>query len=85
MPLLRFLGHALPSHLKISVQTPEIRWVMQTISQTPSFVTDIVDSTKRWPGLSRHRFGFDKWSVCRWVSVCAIAGASRREGVARPV
>ena len=39
---------------------------------------------ERWPGLSRHRFGFDKWSLCRMVSVCAIVGASRREGVARP-
>jgi hypothetical protein len=41
-------------------------------------------SAERWPGSSTQRFGFDKWSVCRSVSLCAIAGASRREGVARP-
>ena len=37
----------------------------------------------RWPASSRQRFGFAKWCLCR-LSSCAGAGASRREGVARP-
>ena len=39
--------------------------------------------TLRWPASSRQRFGFAKWCLCR-LSSCAGAGASRREGVARP-
>jgi hypothetical protein len=43
----------------------------------------IVSINLKWPGLSRQRFGFDKGSLCRLVSVWAIAGSLRREGVAR--
>jgi hypothetical protein len=39
---------------------------------------------QRWPAWSRHRFGIFKWSLCRLGSSNADAGASRREGGARP-
>lgn len=40
--------------------------------------------SERWPASSRQRFGSAKWIPCRLGSSCAVAGASRREGVARP-
>src|ERR1035437_8364848 len=37
---------------------------------------DFSACAERWPGLSKQRFGFDKWSICGLVSLSAIAGAS---------
>jgi hypothetical protein len=39
---------------------------------------------QRWLASSRQRFGSAKWIPCRLGSSCAVAGVSRREGVARP-
>ncbi|MGD0103439.1 MAG: hypothetical protein ABSC06_05310, partial [Rhodopila sp.] len=44
----------------------------------------VVFESQRWPASSRQRFGSAKWIPCRLGSSCAVAGASRREGVARP-
>ena len=37
-----------------------------------------------WPDWLGQRCALDKWSPCWFLSWCADAGASRREGVARP-
>ncbi len=39
---------------------------------------------ERWLASSRQCFALDKWSFCRLTLSCAVVGASRREGVARP-
>jgi hypothetical protein len=53
-------------------------------SQRANSVSTIDFHGERWPASSRQRFGSVKWILCRLGSSCVVAGASRREGVARP-